>query len=174
MEEYNPPIHTREDDELIIIAGSSTDDWQQDAIDQAKAELERREIFALEQQQRFNELKNEAEQEWNDELELRRIEDYHWFHKIIIVCFWYYALFMDWGLRREGYKLKAKHRLQLIGLGIGIYGILFSWSYRDYKIEEQKRLEEIERIDISKWEKDRLPYDTVEKNKAEKKDTISK
>lgn len=171
MKEYKPPIHTREDDELIIIAGSSTDKWQPDAIDQAKAELERRKIFAPQQEQRFSELKNEAEQAWKEELELRKTEDYYWLQKVIIVCTWYYALFSDWRLKSEGYELMAKRRLQLIGLGIGLYGILFWWSYRANNIEEQWRLREIELIDISKWEKNRLPPDSIENRRIES-DTI--
>jgi len=42
MTQYNPPIETRETDELIIISKSNTDEWQQAAIDIAKAELVKR------------------------------------------------------------------------------------------------------------------------------------
>jgi hypothetical protein len=42
--EFNPPIRERENLELIAIAYSNTDYWQQEAIDQAKKELNNRGI----------------------------------------------------------------------------------------------------------------------------------
>ena len=42
--EVNPPIRERENLELIAIAYSNTDYWQQEAIDQAKKELNSRSL----------------------------------------------------------------------------------------------------------------------------------
>lgn len=51
MTEFDPPISSRETDELISIANSSTEYWQQEAIDQANAELLKRGITDEMQQQ---------------------------------------------------------------------------------------------------------------------------
>lgn len=44
MREFNPPFNSRSDEELILIAKSSIEEWEADAIEQAKTELERRAI----------------------------------------------------------------------------------------------------------------------------------
>ena len=42
MTDYNPPISTRELDEVLSIALDNGDNWQPDAIAQAKQELKKR------------------------------------------------------------------------------------------------------------------------------------
>jgi hypothetical protein len=42
--EFIPPVSERETDELIAIANSTTDDWQQEIIEQSKVELNKRGI----------------------------------------------------------------------------------------------------------------------------------
>lgn len=173
MEEFTPSIHSREVNELIVIASSSTDDWQQEAIDQAKAELRKRGISAKQQKEGYDEIKQAEEQAWQEELERRRVEDYSLFDKIWIALFWIKYIFRDWGLRSEGYELKAKRRLQLLGLGLGWTTILIIWSQHEFEIQEQKRIEEIEKVDISEWEKNRLPYDTIKTKQSVEMDTNS-
>ncbi len=51
--EYSPPIHERDDDELISIACSVSDEWQKEAIDQARQELIRRDISEEEQRSKL-------------------------------------------------------------------------------------------------------------------------
>ena len=58
MSEFNPKIAERDTDELIEIANSSNKVWKQDAINQAKTELTKREITET-QQNRFFEKKSE-------------------------------------------------------------------------------------------------------------------
>ena len=45
MKEYKPPIASRDTEELISIANGTTDEWQQDAINQAIEELKKRDPF---------------------------------------------------------------------------------------------------------------------------------
>jgi len=44
MTQFHSPISDRETSELITISNSSTDEWQQEAIDKAKLELDKRKI----------------------------------------------------------------------------------------------------------------------------------
>lgn len=42
MKVFNPPIEKRTNEELIAIANSTTNDWQKEAVEQAKAEIVKR------------------------------------------------------------------------------------------------------------------------------------
>lgn len=55
MKNFVPPIESRSDDELIMIALS--DDWDDEAIERAKEELNKRNISADTQLHRLNELR---------------------------------------------------------------------------------------------------------------------
>ena len=64
MTEYNPPISTRETYDLIAIANSTTFDWEQDAIDQAKNELLKRGVTIEYQKEilsQWEEIENQLE-----------------------------------------------------------------------------------------------------------------
>ena len=172
VKEFYPPIQKRNTDELIIIANSSTDDWQQEGIDQAKEELRKRGVSNLEQKKRIKELQKQFENELKKELETRETEDYTILEKLYIVLIWPKRLLWDWGLKKEGYILKAKRRLQLISFGIGLYGLALLWGNHEWKISERKRIEEIDKVDISKWEKNRIPRTQVDT--INKLDTITK
>ena len=56
MSEYYPKISERQTDELIEIANSSTEVWQQDAINQAKFELIKRNITEKQQNAFFEQI----------------------------------------------------------------------------------------------------------------------
>jgi aspartokinase len=60
--EFDPPIHTRTTNELIAIA-NYTEDWNEEAIEQAKAELVKRGITKEEQEKKVNEWNEIAEKE---------------------------------------------------------------------------------------------------------------
>lgn len=128
MTQYNPPIDTRETDELIVISKSNTDEWQQAAIDIAKLELVKRGFNQIQIDLRYSELKEEFLIQIESELKQASKEDFSVFEKIWIIFFWPREIFHNWSLRQEGYLLKAKRRFQLIGLGVIIYLILFLTS----------------------------------------------
>lgn len=152
-EEFNPPISERDSDELIIIVHSPKGDWQESALAQAKAELEKRGITDEQQLNRIQEIDAEIQHEWELELERRKTEDYSRLDKVFLFLFCYRYIFSDWNLKKEGYLLKAKRRKQLLAIGFISYFALFTWAYKEGEELERKRIEEINNIDISDWEK---------------------
>jgi hypothetical protein len=79
MIEFNPPIPTRETEELIEIAHSSIEIWQQTAIDQAKEELVNRGVSKEFIQSTLDNWREEARQEeiaYKRQLEENAIESY--------------------------------------------------------------------------------------------------
>lgn len=157
MTEFNPPISKRETEELIEIAHSSTEHWQLDAINQAKKELIRRNITPKEQNEVIENWKKEADECFKNEeerLEKNKTESYSKWEMILIFIFgplkffrWYDDIFT---LRKENYYLKFKQRIIILTLGFICWFIFIYTSFHRY---EQKRLEEIEKIDISEWKK---------------------
>jgi hypothetical protein len=143
----------KDTDELIMIANGTTKDWQQTAIDEAKTILQERNIPEPEQLQRFHKLKEAADESKGQQHELRRNEDYSLYEKIIIVIRWPREILWGWGLRSEGYELKAKRRLQLIGLGIVFTFFAILWASYQWDQAEKERIEKINNTDISDWEK---------------------
>lgn len=128
MTQYNPPIETRETDELIIISKSNTDEWQQAVIDIAKAELVKRGLNQTQINSRYLDLEKDFQTQIESELKEASEEDFSVFEKIWIIFFWPREIFHNWTLRKDGYVLKSKRRLQLIGLGIIVYLILILTS----------------------------------------------
>lgn len=128
MTHYNPPIETRDTDDLIIISKSSTDEWQQAAIDIAKDELIKRGLTQTRIDSRYSELEYEFNEQIETELKIASEEDYSIFEKIWIILFWPRELFHDWYLKRDGYTLKAKRRIQLILTGLIFYVIIILTS----------------------------------------------
>jgi hypothetical protein len=128
MTQYNPPIETRETDELILIIKSSTDEWQQTAIDIAKEELKKRGLSQTQINARYTELEKDFNELIETELKNASEEDYSVFEKIWMILFWPRELFHGWHLKRDGYTLKAKRRIQLILTGLIFYIIIILTS----------------------------------------------
>lgn len=77
--EFTPPIKDRETEELICIAHSNEVFWQQEAIDQAKIELEKRNIskeYQLELVTKWNEESKEIERQWEKHLKENETKKY--------------------------------------------------------------------------------------------------
>ena len=165
MTEFNPPISKRETEELIQIKYSSTDDWSQDAINQAKAELIKRKIPQREQ----DKLVNEWDKQYNEyvkaeqlTLESNKTESYKNYEMVLLFLFGP-LIFFSWHsyfsrtifeLKRDNCLLKLKQRLIIVSIS-SIFWILFIGYDIKYGVNEseKKRMEEIEKIDISEWEK---------------------
>lgn len=128
MTQYNPPIETRDTDELILISKSSTDEWQQTAIDIAKEELKMRGLSQTQINTRYTELEKDFNELIETELKNASEEDYSVFEKIWMILFWPRELFHGWYLKRDGYTLKAKRRSQLILTGLIFYVIMILTS----------------------------------------------
>ena len=161
MTEFNPPISERETEELIEIKYSSTDDWNQEAINQAKAELIERKISQREQDKVINEWdkqRNKYLEKEKKRLESNKTESYKPYQIVLLFLFgpiiffrpYWFGSMTIFELRQENFKLKFKQRLIIFILSF------ISWFYYiqyDFEKMEQERMEEIEKIDISDWEK---------------------
>ncbi len=154
MKEFNPPLSERNTTELIIIAFSSTDEWQKGAILKAKSILKNRGLSKKEQVKLFEEITKLKQGGWKIEMERRAIEDYSLIEMVFMFLNIFRTIFQDWTLRKEGYVLKAKRRLQIIFLSIIFFGLLFSWVIINPDNLEQKRIDEIKSHDITDWKKE--------------------
>lgn len=158
MIKFHPPISEREPEELIEIAHSSTDHWQQEAISQAKNELVNRNITQTEQDaviEKWNKEAQEYVEKEFERLEKNKTESYTTWEMILIFIFGplnFFGFYDDvFTLRKENYFLKFKHRIIILSLGFIAWFIFIYASFQNY---EQNRLEEIEKIDISDWKKE--------------------
>jgi len=173
MQEYFPPINKRDDDELISIANDTTGEWQKDAIDQAKEELKKRGISEKEQQRRFEEQLKEDNKEWNEELKLRKAEEYSLLEKSSLILFWFKEIFWDWHLKRDGYLLKYRQRRQFIFVGFLLTVASFGWILMQSPSIDKQRMDEINKVDNSKWEKNYIG-DSLKAAEKKQIDTIKK
>jgi hypothetical protein len=145
--EFDPPIHTRTTNELIAIA-NYTEDWNEEAIEQAKAELVKRGITKEEQEKKVNEWNEIAEKEWIQELERRKVESYDWLSLIFMTIYWPRTMLYDWSLRKEGYVKKHKQRLLTITMGISIILGMVLWADLTYEASQIELQNEINNTDI--------------------------
>lgn len=166
MTKFNPPISKRGTEELIQIAYSSTEHWQQEAINQAKQELIARNVTQEQQNEiiaKWNKETDEYFKKETERLERNKTESYEvW--EILILFLFGPILFIKpfifnshslFTLRRHNYHLKFKQHIIILGLSF------FAWFfYLDYSSRqtEKKRLEAIDKIDISDW-KEKHGYD---------------
>lgn len=161
MSEFSPPIPERETEELIEIANSSTEYWQQKAINQAKKELVNRKITQQEQNEVIENWKKKTQvylKKEAEKLEKNKTESYQVWEMIILFLFAPILFFRPYlfnshtlfTLRGENYFLKFKQRLIIFGLSFIAWFFYINYSYRQ---SEKERLEEIDKIDISEWKK---------------------
>lgn len=160
MREFDPPIPERGTEELIEIANGTSDQWQQEAIDQAKTELLKRGI-ANEQQQRVIERWKKEEEEFQKRLEVAyqnqvRQNETEGYTTGKMICIFLGAPFILlgklrvdlslWNLRKENYQRKFRQRLALLTVGAIFWSLLVLYSVRAYR---ERRLTEISNVDIS-------------------------
>ena len=146
MSEYYPKISERQTDELIEIANSSTKVWQQDAINQAKFELIKRNITEK-QQNDFFEQKAEEINDYSISVELKRksneFEKCNIFEMIFIVIASPFILIRQWRilyqLKEENYFLKFKQRLILLIFGMILWFGCFYYSFNKWQKAEYNK-----------------------------------
>ncbi len=166
MTKFNPPIPERETDELIQIAYSSSEQWQQEAINQAKQELIKRNVTQEQQNEiveKWNKETDEYFEKESERLANNKTESYEVWEMAILFVFgpilFLYPYFFNshslFILRGQNYFLKFKQRIIILGLSFIVW-----FFYLDYTSiqTERKRLEEIDKIDISDW-KEKHGYD---------------
>ena len=162
MTEFVPPIKKRETKELIEIANCNDENvWQKEATIRAKKELIKRNVS--QEEQNIFIAKKEVIKERKLKAELRRLENnktesYTTFEIVILFIFGpliFFNTFLPshhtiFTLRNENYYLKFKQRIIIFILSFSAWFLYVDYSSRK---SEEKRLEEIEKIDISDWKK---------------------
>jgi len=98
------------------------------------------------------------EKAWKIQLERNKNEEYTVFEKFKIFFFGPYRLFKNFDsglteLHNFNYKVKFRQRLVLLISGVIFWILFFIGTYKYY---EYKRMQEIEKADISDWEKNRI------------------
>lgn len=155
-------ITERETDELIFIANCTDEDiWQHEATLIAKKELLKRNISQDQQQAILERLNKEADDFLKKEsvrLKKNETESYETWEMVILFLFgpilflrpYYFNSHTIFTLRNQNYYLKFKQRIIIF-----VVSFIAWYFYMNYTFEqsEKKRIEEIEKIDISDWEK---------------------
>ena len=166
MQTFDPPIKKRSTLELISMAHGTEEYWQAEAIKQAKEELVARKVSKEYQQdilakwERENKNFEEQYQIW---LENNQYERYTLWEMIKILFVSPIILtgqtevgdsLLD--LKRFNYKIMVKQRIALLLGGIVLWvGLFFGFL----EIGEAIKMKEIEQVDISDWEKNRIVID---------------
>lgn len=156
MKDFQPPIASRTTNELIRIAHAVNHNWQEEAVQKAKQELRHRTVSIEEQKIKLQYFKDQEKAKEQIMMEARRGEDFPLIDKIFRIVFWPKYLLHDWFLKKEGYILMHKRRIQLLALGIFITSLFVVWSSLTHEEEDQNRVEEIDKVDVSEWEENRI------------------
>lgn len=139
-------LKNQEVNELVIIARNFKHEWTEDAIRQAKNELKKRNISEKKQERIYEEYLKEFGSEWKNELEKRKTEDFSLFDKLWLIVFWFRPQNYGWNYKKNGYLLMSRRNKQLIFIGILIYGIIGIYSFSNWRIEQKKGTELIEKM----------------------------
>jgi len=133
--EFKPPVSERETDELIAIANSTKDDWQQEIIVQSKVELNKRGISKEIQEDHLAIWRKEAEEnerQYKLKLEQNTQLSYSLLKMIFIFLISPAILLgkvsMGYSytqLKQENYLIMARQRLFLLIFGALSYLICF-------------------------------------------------
>lgn len=165
MVTYNPPINERDTDQLIQIAYSKNDEWQLDAINQAKKELQKRNISKEYQIQKLNQWDKDLKQFEIEYLNKQNSNFNKSYNKLDMIKIFLLApliltgkSYFDTGfslinLWKENYKTKFKQRFILLVLGMLFW---ISVLFMVFKYSEYLRMKEIQKSNISDWEKNRI------------------
>lgn len=143
MPEYYPKITEKQTDELIVIANSSTKVWKQDAINQAKSELKKRNVTEKQQDDYFEKILEEINNE-NKNIEQKRklneFEKYNILEMIFIVIVSPFIILKQWRvlyeLKQENYRLKFRQRIILLTLGMIIWCGFFYYEFDKWQKTE--------------------------------------
>ena len=154
-------IHKDEADWLISVYKTSDDE------ELRNESLDKLLNFGLDKKQineNFSKLESEEdelkafEKAWEKQLERNQFEKYSPIEKLKIFLFGPYELFKYYNsgltdLKKENYKIKFRQRLILLISGT-FFWILFVIAVFQYS--EYKRMQEIEKVDITDWENNRI------------------
>lgn len=151
--EFDPPIASRETVELVGIA-HFPEDWDPEAVEQAKAELVARNVTESEQEKIAKQLQKEVNQ-LNSRLAKERSEEsYSRLDMFFMFLYIPRTLLWDWFLKKEGYHTKHKQRLYVIGFTILFWTITLTIFSFQADRNAQLWQNQVNNQDIYEWEKD--------------------
>jgi hypothetical protein len=163
MPTFDPPIESRDTETLIAIAHSTPEEWQEEAIEAARRELERRGVTNEQQQEVLRRWKAEEkalEEAMEKEMAQNAGESYSFLQMIRILLlapFYINGMLEDDEslsvLKEFNYRKKLRQRIFLL-LGGMIFWVLFILAA--YKYSEKQWLNKVNQTDISKWQENRV------------------
>lgn len=128
---FYPPVESRSNEELIGIANSTTEYWQQEMIDQSRRELDRRGVSKAEEsalRAYWAEQTRQYESEEAKQLARNAVEEYQLHEKLFILLLAPLILIgkSTYGaslsqLKANNYKLKYRLRWLLLLSGVGLW-----------------------------------------------------
>jgi hypothetical protein len=161
MIQFDPPIEKRQINELIGIVYDNAGNWQQEAIERAKKELERRGITENQQTQILRKSKRQYEQRdrrASKNYDKRETESYSAAEMIKVFLLAPFLISGQWFvtdtvfyLNRGNYKRKLHQRIVLLISGVLFWiGVMvLTFKIIDYRMQKKfdrlDRLEELER-----------------------------
>ena len=157
-------IHKDEVDWLISVYNTSDDE---ELKSDSYEKLIENGLDETQIKERFEKLKSEKddlkafEKAWKRQAERNELERYTLFEKIKIFLFGPYELFKFFNsglteLRDFNYKVKFRQRLILLISGTIFWILIIIGAYQ---YSENKRIQEIDKIDITDWENNRIKYE---------------
>jgi len=157
-------IHKDEVDWLISVYNTSDDE---ELKSDSYEKLIENGLDETQIKERFEKLKSEKddlkafEKAWKRQAERNELERYTLFEKIKIFLFGPYELFKFFNsglteLRDFNYKMKFRQRLILLISGTIFWILIIIGAYQ---YSENKRIQEIDKIDITDWENNRIKYE---------------
>ena len=157
-------IHKDEVDWLISVYNTSEDE---ELKSDSYEKLIENGLDETQIKERFEKLKSEKddlkafEKAWKRQAERNELERYTLFEKIKIFLFGPYELFKFFNsglteLRDFNYKMKFRQRLILLISGTIFWILIIIGAYQ---YSENKRIQEIDKIDITDWENNRIKYE---------------
>lgn len=170
---FTPPIDQRETEELILMAHGTTDDWQQEAIDQAREVLIARGVSEATQQAvmaREALIKQKIAYSYEERLKKNVLQSYTPVAMLLIFFLSPFLLFSPWfdiglslsELRSGNYQKMYRQRLVLLAGGLLFWTAWLYFSVSNESEQKQKEIQtEIEKADISEWEKNYYGSDSL-------------
>jgi len=156
MYKLEPPLEERELDEVVAIAHSTPDEWQQEVIELAKQELQRRNVSLEEQENIINQWYKNIE-DWENENSTESYSKWEMI-KILFLAPAYLTCIVtpDYSLtelKADNYLKKHKQRIILLIAGTILYFIMMAGLifYIGYSSERST-----EKADITEWENNRI------------------
>lgn len=150
--EFNPPIATRDTEELIEILAEK-ESWNTIAIDQAKEELYIRNISDEAQYKKIQNYFLNKKAQYFLEMEARSTESHSILEIITMIIKWPNELFRRWSLKNDGYLILHRQRKNAIITGMVMYTLIFIWMYNIDTSINVETMNEISTEDIYEWEK---------------------